>query len=153
MSVIRINKKGYEMLRKRHEETGASITWIASNAIISALSEKKRANPELKKTKSDPRLQEMKTIFFETWEANNGFKPVSFGSIDVSHLKQIITKLDKLTDVTNVTEVFRVIMSNLPEWYKSQSLKVLNSKLDELIAEIKRKQTTGNQAAVNHYGL
>ena len=153
MPVIRINKKGYEALQNRHKQTDVPISIIASKAIISALEPKVKPNPELKQSKSDPRLQEMKTIFFDAWERNNGFKPVGFGAIDISHLKQIIAKLDKLPDVTSVTDVFNVIMSNLPEWYKSQSLKVINSKLNELIAEIKRSKSTSNQSAVNHYGL
>jgi len=153
MPVIRINKQGYEALQHRHNETGASITYIASQAIIEALKPKKRSNPELKKSKSDPRLQEMKRIFFESWEANNGFKPINFGAVDVSHLKQIIRKLDNITDVTNVTQLFSVIMTNLPEWYKRQSLKVINSKLDELIAEIKQRRIGEDEQARQYYGF
>jgi len=151
MPVIRINKQGYEALQHRHNETGASITYLASNAIIEALKPKKKAS--LKKGKSDPRLQEMKQIFWDTWTENNGFNPVGFGAVEISHLKQIITKLDKITDVTNVTSLFKVIMSNLPEWYKSQSLKVINSKLNEIIAEIKRNGTSKNDEARNYYGF
>ena len=44
-------------------------------------------------------------------------------------------------------------MENLPEWYKDKTLKVINSKLDEIIAAIKRNKTSQTSEAANYYGF
>ena len=74
----------------------------------------------------------------------------SEGSALKSLVKKIIKSVKEKTPEADMTpEVlktsFSVLLQCLPDWYKSQNLKVINSKYDTLISEIKNKKN-GQQA-------
>ncbi|EKT3957674.1 hypothetical protein NTJ28_001661 [Flavobacterium psychrophilum] len=63
----------------------------------------------------------------------------NFNSRDGKAIKDIITKIEHITKTGNVSETFKYLIQNLPDWYKQNafSLIVINSKFNEIIASIK----------------
>jgi hypothetical protein len=85
---------------------------------------------------------ECKGIFLDAYRAhtNAGYY---FAAKDAGALKQIVVKIEHLNDsaeadLTKAT--FGALMKNLPKWYRDSafSLAVINSKFNEIIAEIRK---------------
>lgn len=58
-------------------------------------------------------------------------------------MKSIITKLTKLVkgkvEENTISNLFKKMCDNLPEWYQDKDLSVIDSKFNEIVAEIKKK--------------
>ncbi|SNA83282.1 hypothetical protein DK150_550057 [Flavobacterium psychrophilum] len=63
----------------------------------------------------------------------------NFNSRDGKSIKDILTKIEHITKTGNISETFKYLIQNLPDWYKQNafSLIVINSKFNEIIASIK----------------
>lgn len=76
----------------------------------------------------------------------------SFGATDGKKIKSLIKKLQKSLSATkqdytdqDVLDLFKAFCTKLPEFYKSQTLSVLDSKYDSIVDEIKK----GNGKSIN----
>lgn len=67
-----------------------------------------------------------------------------FGGQQGKALKSIIKKLKTITadniNKISIPETFKLICNRLPDWYKDKDLPVIDSKLNEIITEIKKLQ-------------
>lgn len=70
------------------------------------------------------------------------FKPDwTFGGQQGKALKSIIKKTQKIVgDETKIVKAFKKMCSNLPEWYRNKDLPVIDSKFNEIIADIRSKK-------------
>ena len=139
--IIRLREKAGKILKDKNKETKVPITVLASDAIEGFYN----PNPKLHKEKGDPRFSRIKEMFIDQWETANRAK-YYFTAADAGNLKQLIRKLDNLNESDKpIEELFGAILSNLPQWYKTQNIKVINGKFNELIAEIRAgKQKSSN---------
>jgi len=99
--------------------------------------------------KKDKKVNKEKNIIYSTlvefWlkEFHIGF---IFNGTAGKALKQIIIKLETILKNENsydgddsVINLFKFICFNLPDWFKDKDLSVINSKLNEIILQIKNK--------------
>jgi len=69
------------------------------------------------------------------------FKPSwTFGGQHGKALKSIIKKLTSIFPESNIVDVFKLMCLKLPEWYKDKDLPVIDSKLNEILEQIKNTQ-------------
>jgi hypothetical protein len=70
----------------------------------------------------------------------------SFGGQQGKALKSILKKIEKLrkNPEVSIVESFKMLCQRLPDWYKTKDLPVIDSKFNEIIAEIKT-QNNGKQ--------
>lgn len=89
-------------------------------------------------------------IYFDVYENKTGLKP-SFSGAEGRHLKELIVKIknsiiqkDGLATDEKVQDAFKYILSHLPKFYQDKiDLKIINSKYDGIIAEIRTKSGGG----------
>jgi hypothetical protein len=71
----------------------------------------------------------------------------TFGAVQGKALKIMLRKLETILQAAGkeitaeeITNTFKYVCQNLPEWYKEKDLQVINSKLNEVITEIKNNK-------------
>ena len=147
MPVIRINSNAFQLLLDEHHKSRIPMIHLASDAIENTFKKHKKKNV-------DPRFNDIKEIFFDMWEEQNGFKYLDFGPADAAHIKQIIAKLDKINiKDADIRDMFKLIMERLPDFYRGKNIKIINGKLTEIIATIKRDAINKDQQTRSHFGF
>jgi hypothetical protein len=93
---------------------------------------------------------ECRDIFLDAYRAHTG-AGYYFAAKDAGALKQTLVKIEHLNssadaDLTKAT--FEALMKNLPKWYRDNafSLTVINSKFNEIVAEIRKKDGKASNA-------
>jgi hypothetical protein len=93
---------------------------------------------------------ECKGIFLDTYQAHTS-AGYYFAAKDAGALGQIMVKIEHMNDsdeadLTKAT--FEALMKNLPKWYRDNafSLAVINSKFNEIVAEIRKKDGKASNA-------
>jgi hypothetical protein len=131
MSTIRISKEAYSKLLEEHKRTRVAVSIIASDMIMKHYSKPTR-------TKTHPLHTKFIEAFCIHWERLNGFK-YGMTQADVGAVKALIKKCEKLDEKNAGTlELFEIVLEKLPNWYKDKGLAIINSKFNDIIAEIKR---------------
>lgn len=75
-----------------------------------------------------------------------------YGGAQGKAMKSILAFFEKLlkdqgkeTSTENVANTFKAMCANLPDWYKDKDLMVINSKINEIIQQIKNQKNGVNQ--------
>ena len=112
--------------------------YLSITKFITSVLDKAEQPVKQTKPKADPRTKEIVDIFFKEYEKANGIKP-DFGKAEGMHVKQLIKKLDELNESElPIQDLFRAVMQNLPDFYKSKSIRAINGNIKSIIAEIKQ---------------
>ena len=111
-----------------------SVTVTVSDTVNeSVIKEKKDVS------KKTPLLETDYSLIVDYWlkEFRIGW---TFGGQHGKAVKSIIKKLNSVFPESNAVEVFKVMCRKLPEWYKDKDLPVIDSKLNEILEQIKNTQ-------------
>ena len=116
--------------------------------------------PKVKKSKvkeskviKNPFHSKMKTVFMDFYKSKSETEYYWTGT-DGNHINQLTKKLiskieesGKIVSCENLTEIFKVLLNKLPEWYLTDglSVSVINSKFNEIITQIKTKKSGSKQ--------
>ena len=135
MPVIRINKQNYEALQAKSIEEDRPLIRVITRILTDALQPK--GNPKIKDKKTHPLFGTLKQIWLDTWKQNNKYDFLSWGAAHSVALNQIIKKIETQDKTNSTVEVFSVIMTQLPQFYKDKFLTAINKNYDTIISDIK----------------
>ena len=137
--IVRLRKEPGEILLKEHKKTDVPITVLAGKAIL------EKYGPKKTKTKH-PDFDEMKEIYSDYWMEYNRVAYQWNGVIDNTALNRLIKSLENLnTSDNSLSDLFRIIMGKLPEFYKDKSINAINKNLNGIIATIKNGGDKGRK--------
>lgn len=103
--------------------------------------------------------EQMRTVFDEVYTQHCSLR-YSWAVKDYSALKQIQAKMPDIMTIEatdqNLLNAWRYTLEHLPEWYRENgfSLSVINSKLNEIVKQIRSEQTkptSKNQGTSDSY--
>lgn len=159
--------KARENVQKRWDKYKGNTDVIQSNECRNTIKVKESKGKEIKgedsklnKSKSkikidngdkSPVYKNCTDIYFEVYENKTGLKP-SFSSTDGKYLKELISKIDNSIKQKNnggsIEDALRYILKNMPKFYGERlDIKVINSKYDAIIAEIRSKSVDAKKDA------
>ena len=131
MKPVKITDEAYKVLDQEREKKGISMTFNASKAILEYFKPKKQSTKHI-------HFDELKQIYCDFWNEYNKTVYQWNGVIDNSALNKLIRSLERInTSTYHITDLFKIIMSKLPEFYKDKSINAINKNLNGIIAEIK----------------
>ncbi len=121
-----------------------SVTVNENETVIVKEEEKKKE--KRKKDVALPLSDYQICVDFWLKEVHQGW---TFGGQQGKAMKSILTKLNAIIkDVSPPPEVFKMICLNLPEWYKTKDLPVIDSKFNEIITEIKNSKNGKSKTTI-----
>lgn len=101
-------------------------------------------------------FEECRSVFLEAYRKEVGVVyQYNYGK-DGASLKQIIVKIEGMNhsdDADLIKATFQSLISNLPGWYRTHafSLATINSKFNEIVAEIRKHDKKDNHGISDSY--
>ena len=140
MPVIRINEENYNLLQAKARAEERPISWVLGRILTEHLKQIKK-----KQKIVHPDFSTLKDIYMHVWDKNNHV-PYQWSLVDATALNRLITSMTNINEKkAPIPDLFRVIMDNLPEFYKDKSINAINKNLNGIIADIKNRRNKGGK--------
>ena len=127
---------GVESVEQNPTKPTVNVNDTVSDSVI--VNEKKKKKVRVVAIKTPPSTTEY-SLIVDFWlkDFHIGW---TFGGVQGKAINSIIKKLKKVFPENDVVEIFKMMCLKLPEWYKDKDLSVIDSKLNEILSEIKNNQ-------------
>ena len=140
MPVIRLNKEHYQQLQAKAKAEERPISWVLGRILTEHLKQIKK-----KQKIVHPDFSTLKDIYIDAWDKNNR-TPYQWSLIDATALNRLIVSMTNINEKkAAIPDLFKVIMDNLPEFYKDKSINAINKNLNGIIADIKNRRNKGSK--------